>query len=132
MESALLRVRVADLSQQTVSQVIDCSGESNAITFNVHKDKQYVVIGDAGTYFVPAIVVDPRSKVSQRLRGYTFPVLVAMDKPVPLLAVDFDMSAQRLTSVAELQLHCRVRHRCGWQRRDALLQPLAGTGAFDS
>ena len=104
MESALLRVRVVDLSQQTVSQVIDCLGESNAITFNVHKDKQYVVIGDAGTYFVPAIVVDPKSKVSQRLRGYTFPVLVAMDKPVPLLAVDFDMSAQRLTSVAELQL----------------------------
>lgn len=102
MESSLLRVRVADLGQQSVTQVVDCSGESNALTFNVHKDKQYAVIGDAGTYFVPAIVVDPRAKTPQRLRGYTFPVLVAMDKPLPLLALDFNPSS--LTPVAELQL----------------------------
>ncbi len=104
MESALLRVRVADLVQQSVTQVVDCSGESNAVTFNVHKDKQYAVIGDAGTYFVPAIIVDPKAKATPRLKGYTFPVLVAMDKTVPLLAVDFDPTSSRLTAVAELQL----------------------------
>ena len=104
MESSLLRVRVADLVQQSVTQVVDCSGESNSVTFNVHKDKQYAVIGDAGTYFVPAIIVDPKVKAPQRLKGYTFPVLVAMDKPVPLLAVDYEPSAARLTPVAELQL----------------------------
>ncbi len=103
MESFLLRVRVADLVQQAVTQTVECSGESNAITFNVHKDKHYAVIGDAGTYFVPAIIVDPKVKNPQRLKGYTFPVLVAMDKPVPLLAVDFD-NEQALTPVAELQL----------------------------
>lgn len=104
MESSLLRVRVADLQQQSITQVIDCSGENNAITFNVHKDKQYAIIGDAGTYFVPAIVVDPAIKSNQRLKGYTFPVLVAMDKSVPLLAIDFDPTSSQLTPVAELQL----------------------------
>ncbi|MBO4587068.1 MAG: PD40 domain-containing protein [Bacteroidales bacterium] len=104
MESALLRVRVADMMQQSVVQMVDCSGESNTITVNVHKDKKYAIMGDAGLYFVPAIIIDPRSTSRQRLKGYTFPVLVSMDKPVPLYAVDFDNTGSELTPVAELQL----------------------------
>lgn len=104
METALLRVRVADLQQQAVTQMIECSDESNTIMFNVHKDKQYAVMGDAGTYFVPAVVVNPKSDARQRLKGYTFPVLVAMDKSLPLYAVDFNEGSTALTPVAELQL----------------------------
>ena len=109
METALLRVSVADMMQQVVTQVVDCSGESNSVIFNVQKDRNYAVMGDAGTYFVPAVVVDPKSNNRQRLKGYTFPVLVAMDKPVPLYAVDFDPSTSALTPVAELQLRQLAR-----------------------
>lgn len=104
MESALLRVRVADMMKQSVVQMVDCSGESNTITVNVHKDNKYAIMGDAGLYFVPAIIIDPKSTSRQRLKGYTFPVLVSMDKPVPLYAVDFNASGSDLTPVARMQL----------------------------
>ncbi len=104
MESALLRVRVADLSQQSVVQVVDCSGVSNTLTINVHKDKSYAIMGDAGLYFVPAVVIDPHAKNKQRLKGYTFPVLVSMDKPVPLFAVGFNPAGTDLLPVAQMQL----------------------------
>lgn len=104
MESALLRVRVADLAQQAVVQMVDCSGTSSTLTLNVHKDKTYAIMGDAGLYFVPAVVIDPQSKSKQRLRGYTFPVLVSIDKPVPLPAVGFNAAGTELQPVAKMQL----------------------------
>lgn len=104
MEASLLRVRVADLTQQAVVQMIDCSGESNAITINTHKSKSYAILGDAGIYFVPAIVVKPGKKNKQRLKGYTFPVLVAMEKTLPLPTIDFGNASTDLSPVAELQL----------------------------
>lgn len=104
METALLRVRVADLALQSMVQMVDCSGVSNTLTINVHKDKTYAIMGDAGLYFVPAVIVEPRSKTKQRLKGYTFPVLVSMDKPVPLYAVSFNPSGTELQPIAELQL----------------------------
>ena len=104
MESSLLRIRVADLTQQAVTQMIDCSGESNIININIHKDKRYAVIGDAGLYFVPAVIIDNKNKGKQRMKGYTFPVFVALDKPVPLYAVEFDEHSTELLPIAKLQL----------------------------
>ena len=104
MEEFLFRVRVADLTQQTITQIVDYMGESHSISLNVHKDKHYAVLGDAGIYFVPAVIIDPQSKTKQRLKGYTFPVLVAMDKPLPLKTVDFKPQTSILTPIAELQL----------------------------
>ena len=104
MESNLLRVRVADMVQQSVVQVVDCSGESNTITLNIHKGKPYAIMGDAGLYFVPAVIINPVDKTKQRLKGYTFPVMVASDKPIPLYAVDFDATGSELTPVAKMQL----------------------------
>ena len=104
MESNLLRVRVADMAQQSVVQMMDCSGESNTLTINVHKGKTYAILGDAGLYFVPAVIINPMEKTKQRLKGYTFPVMVASDKPVQLYAVDFDATGSALTPVARIQL----------------------------
>ncbi len=104
LESDLLRVRVVDMALQSVSQVVDCSGTSGTLSITVHKDKSYAVLGDAGLLFVPAIVINPQTKAMQRLKGYTFPVLVSMDKPVPLPAVEFTSSAADLQPVAKLQL----------------------------
>ena len=53
---------------------------------------------------VSAVIIDPKAKAKQRLKGYTFPVLVAMDKPLPLLAVDFEPKSANLLPVGELQL----------------------------
>lgn len=102
MEDFLFRVRVADLNQQTVTQVVDYMGESHSINLNIHKDKHYAVLGDAGLYFIPAVILGPDNKAKQRLKGYTFPVLVAMDKPLPLKAVEFKNTT--LTPIAALQL----------------------------
>lgn len=104
MEDFLFRVRVADLSAQSVTQMVDYSGAGTSITVNVHKDKRYAILGDAGMYFVPAIVIDPKVKSRQRLRGYTFPVLVASDKALPLQAVDFEDGSAALRPVAAMQL----------------------------
>ena len=104
MEEFLFRVRVADLTQQTITQVVDYMGESHSISLNIHKDKHYAVLGDAGIYFVPAVIIDPKSKTKQRLKGYTFPVLVSMDKPLPLKTVEFTPSTSTLMPIAELQL----------------------------
>lgn len=103
MNGMLNRVRVADLTQQSLTQQIDCQGESQSVDINVHKDKRYAVLGDAGMYFVPAIVVEPRSK-APRLRGYTLPVLIAMDKPLPLPAIEFDEKSAELQPVTRMQL----------------------------
>ena len=104
MESFLFRVRVADLTQQDVTQVVEYSGDGHSVELYVHKDKRYAVLGDAGMYFVPAVILDPKSKTRQRLKGYTLPVMVAMDKPVPLYAVDFEKSSANLLPVALMQL----------------------------
>lgn len=103
LESVLLRVRVADLGQQAVTQVIDYSGTGRTLTFNVNNDGQYVVVGDAGSFFVPALLIDP-SDVGQRLRGYIFSELVSMDRPMPLHAVGFDEATGGLTPIAEIQI----------------------------
>lgn len=109
MESFLFRVRVADLTQQDITQVIEYSGEGHSVELNVHKDKRYAVLGDAGMYFVPAVVIDPMAKTRPRLKGYTLPVMVAMDKPVPLSAVDFEKSSSTLLPVAVMQLEQLAR-----------------------
>ena len=75
----------------------------------VHKDKRYAVLGDAGMYFVPAVILDPKSKTRQRLKGYTLPVMVAMDKPVPLYAVDFEKSSANLLPISLMQLEQLAR-----------------------
>ena len=104
MEDFLFRVRVADLTQQTITQMVDYMGESHSINLNIHKDKHYAVLGDAGIYFVPAVIIGPETKGKQKLKGYTFPVLVAMDKPLPLKAVGFVGTTSKLLPIAELQL----------------------------
>ena len=104
MEDMLLRVRVADMTQQTVTQVIDYVGENHSINLNIHKDKHYAVLGDAGTYFVPAVIIGPENHGRQRLKGYTFSVLVSKDKALPLKAVEFNKTQTTLTPIAELQL----------------------------
>ena len=108
MESELLRLRVADLALQSVVQVMDCSGVSNSLTLTVHKDKTYAVFGDAGLCFVPAIVIEPQNKGQQHLKGYSYPILVALDKEVALPAVEFD-AAGELLPVARLQLEQLAR-----------------------
>ena len=87
-----------------MTQIVEYVGEGHSVDLSVHKDKRYAVLGDAGIYFVPAVIIDPKVKAKQRLKGYTFPVLVAMDKPLPLLAVDFEPQSSNLLPVASLQL----------------------------
>ena len=104
MESSLFRVRVADLGMQAVTQVLEYAGDGHSVDLNIHKDKRYAVFGDAGSYFVPAVVIEPESKPGLRLKGYTLPVLVAMDKAVPLDVVEFEKSSATLQPMAVIQL----------------------------
>lgn len=104
MEGVSPRVRVADMQQQTIIQIVDTLDETGAVTLDVHKEKTYAVMGDAGNYFVPAIVLNPGDRERQQLRGYFFSELVAMDKPVPLCSVGFDVSTGELLPIAQLQL----------------------------
>lgn len=104
MEDHLLRVRVADIAQQSVIQAVDYMGEGRSVNLNIHKDKRYAVLAEAGDYFVPAVVVSGRSKNDLRLKGYKFEVAVALDKPLTLEAIEFDPGSADLRPVTQMQL----------------------------
>ena len=104
LEEDLMRVRLADLEQQAVIKVTEINDGTTSIPLRLHKDKRYALLGDAGAYFVPALMLVPGQQTKQRMLGYTFPVLVAMDKALPLGAIDFQESNGELTPVAKLQL----------------------------
>lgn len=108
MENELFRVRVADVSRQVVTQVVEYDGQGPEISLEIHKDKRYVIYGDAANYFIPAIIVAP-GRTPQRLQGYSFASLVALDKSVPLEAVGFEPSSSALTPVALLQIEQLAR-----------------------
>lgn len=103
MKQTLVRVRVAD--KHRLVQVVECQGDESTVEVNVHKDKQYFVMGDAGHFFVPAIKIP---STSTTLRGYSFDELVAADRPVPLYAVDFT-DDDALLPMAQMQLEQLVQ-----------------------
>lgn len=109
-EESLSRVRVADLEQQSVTQVLDCSDSLNSITVNVFSDRKCAIIADAGRFFAPAIVVAPHSRERATLRGYSFNELVRMERPMPLSVVAFDTLAPVLLPVAQQQLSQLARY----------------------
>ena len=97
------RVRLADISQQSVIQVVEKVTSGSKLGMDMHRDKKYAVFSDAAGYFVPAVVIGPNSKPRQ-MSGYTYPVLVSMGKAVPLPAIEFEPSTATLTPVALLQV----------------------------
>lgn len=104
MEGFLYKITLADLADQQVTEVIHCNGTCHNADLNIQKNRKYALLGDAGFYFVPAVVIDPSSADKPKLRGYTFPVLVASEKPIPLDIVDFEQGTAQLKPLASLQL----------------------------
>lgn len=104
MENALLRVHVADMEQQSVTQVVECPDGETSLSLNVCKGRRYAVVGDAGLRFVPAVVFVAGAKDRLGIRGYSFGDLVKMERSLPLDAVDFDTLSSVLTPVAQMQL----------------------------
>lgn len=104
MDGMLTRVRVVDQQKQKVVQYTDCRGNENNLGLNLHQDREYAIVVDAGERFVPAVVVNPKSKAALNVRGYTYRELVAMDKPLPLPVVAFDDGRARLDVAARMQL----------------------------
>lgn len=101
---SLVRVQVADVAQQTTTQVVDFGGGESSVSLNLHSDRRYALLADAGTQFVTAGIVSPREMGSYRLPAYTYEELVAMDRPLPLPVVDFSADGDVLLPVAQLQL----------------------------
>ena len=104
LENTLLRVSVADMEQQTVTQVLDCSDSVGTVTVNIFNDRRCAVIADAGRLFVPAVVVTPQSTEQMIMRGYSFKELVRMVRAMPLEVVAFDADTRSLLPVAQQQL----------------------------
>lgn len=101
---SLLKVYVADMEQQSVTQEVDCSDSVERVTVNVFGDRRCAVIADAGRMFAPAAIVEPQGRERVILRGYSFRELVRMEKPMPLYVVSFDSQAPVLSMPAQLQL----------------------------
>lgn len=104
LEKTLQKVHVADLEQQSLTQVVDCADAGTDIAVNVFSDRRCAVIADAGRLFAPAVVVEPGSRDRVSLRGYSFGELVRMDRAMPLNIVEFDSVAPVLLPIAQLQL----------------------------
>lgn len=108
--SSLVRLYVADVDHQTVTQVVDRDGASEAsVGVNMRRGTRYALLADAGTSFVIATAVDPDILSVYRLPAYTCEELVAMDRPLPLPMVDFSTDGDELLPVAQLQLEQLAR-----------------------
>ena len=104
---SLLRLQLADLESQTVTQQIDYLGDTGALSLTMRHDRRYALLADAGNSFVTATVVDPELMNVYRLPAYTYADLVAMDRPLPLPVVDFSDDENGeivLLPVAQMQL----------------------------
>ncbi len=109
LQQSLVRLQVADLQQQAVTQVVDYMGDADAVDLSLLRDRRYALLADAGTSFVTAGVVDAASLGHYRLPAYTFEELVAMDRPLPLPVVEFSADGSVLLPVAQLQLEQLAR-----------------------
>jgi outer membrane protein OmpA-like peptidoglycan-associated protein len=109
LERSLVRLQVADVDQQTVTQVVDYQGDGSAVDLNLLNNRRYALLADAGTSFVTATVVNPADLGRYRLPAYTYEQLVAMDRPLPLPVVDFSADGAELLPVAQLQLEQLAR-----------------------
>ena len=108
LQDKLLRVTVADLDRQTVSQSTDYAGLQPTVNVTVRHDARCVIFGDAGDLFVPAVPVGADSGMVS-LRGYTLTELVAGERDLTLYAVDFVADEADLLPVAQMQLEQLAR-----------------------
>ena len=106
--SSLVRLYVADVDHQAVTQVVDCDGDES-VGVNLRRDSRYALLADAGTSFITATVVDPDLMSVYRLPAYSYEDLVAMDRPLSLPVVEFSADGSELLPVAQLQLEQLAR-----------------------
>ena len=130
LERSLVRLQVADVDQQTVTQVVDYMGDAPAVDLTLLGDRRYALLADAGTSFVTAAVVNPADLGRYRLPAYTYEQLVAMDRPLPLPVVDFSASGDELLPVAQLQLEQLARFLV--QHPRAVAEVMVDVGGADA
>ena len=110
--ASLVRLYVADVDHQTVTQVVE-SGQwsefNGQCNLNMRRGTRYTLLADAGTNFIIATAVDPDLIDVYRLPAYTYEDLVAMDRPLPLPMVTFSVDGADLLPVAQLQLEQLAR-----------------------
>ena len=113
LESSLLRVSVADLDRQEITQQIDYNNGASTLDLNLRDSTRYILFADAANLFVPALQVGPTSDQPAAralfLRGYTLAELVSVERSLPLYAVDFQPSTAYLLPLGRLQLDQLVR-----------------------
>lgn len=108
LQDRLVRVTVADLERQAVTQTIDYAGLQPTVSVTLSHSARCVVFGDAGDLFVPAVLLAADSTVA-RLRGYTLNELVSVERDLPLHAVDFAVGSTELLPLARTQLEQLAR-----------------------
>ena len=110
---SLVRLYVADVDHQTVTQVVDRlpenSDPSGKVDVSMRRGTHYALLADAGTNFIVAATVDPDLVSRYRLPAYTYEELVATDRPMPLPVVQFSADGAELLPVAQLQLEQLAR-----------------------
>ena len=111
---ALVRLYVADVDRQAVTQVVDYQGDGAALALNLRRDGRYALLADAGTSFVTATLLPPATgrsapNTDYRLPAYTYEELVAMDRALPLPTVAFSADGTVLLPVAQLQMEQLAR-----------------------
>jgi len=108
VDQSLVRLYVADVDHQAVTQVIDSDNDS-ILDVSMLDGSRYALLADAGTQFVTATIVDRDLMNVYRLPAYTYEDLVAMDRPLPLPVIEFSSDGTELLPVARLQLEQMAR-----------------------
>ena len=126
----MVRMQVADLAGQTVTQTIDLTQADTLVPLRLDRGSRYVLMVDAGSSLVAAAVVQPGDAALHRLPAYTLDELVATDRALPLPAVACSGDGSELMPLADKQLsllarfllrnrECTVEIEVDTDRRDA-------------
>lgn len=126
----LLRLQVADMQQQVVTQVMDYNQDDSLLSLNLDKNHTYALLADAGNRFVTAEVLTPENRTAYRLPAYTYSELVSMDRALPLPIVTFRRGENTPSQVAQLQLEQLARFLSLYPHSTVEIQvDVAGTDA---
>ncbi len=101
------RVRVADMDRQTVVQQIDVGGDAHSVMLDISDLRNYAVLVDAGSYFVPATMVAAGDRRPLGLSGYTIEEMASAAKELPLPAVKFE--GTQILTVGKMQMEQLAR-----------------------
>lgn len=104
LHGSLRRIAVAEVSSQRVVHTLPGDGLQEHQTLRLNKGREYALMVQSDSYFVPAMIVRGQSAGTLAPAGYSLGQLVQLKEPLALSLVRFADGTDRLLPLAEAEL----------------------------